>query len=299
MKTTQDIEEVCDCSEQSMKKIRFKLKKRFIFLAGGIILTGVFLFVAVDHELSVTYYTFRSDKIEQPFRVVLLADLHSHLYGKEQEILIEEITRQNPDLILMAGDIADNRVRHTGTIKLLEGIADKYPCFYVTGNHEIKGSKSGSPKDIFIGYGVSVLDGKNEVVSVNGQLINICGADDPSVGREQLNSAFSDIDNSLLTLFLYHRPERFEQVSVYEFDLMLAGHVHGGQWRIPYIVDGIYSPNQGLFPKYTAGMYVEFNRTMIISRGLALNSGLIPRIFNPPEIVVIDIIPSYNNGEEA
>jgi len=279
-------------------KRKLKLKKISIILAGVVIITGVFLFISVDNNLSVTHYTFETDKLEEPVRIAVIADLHNRLYGKEQEELISAINEQNPDIIVLIGDIGDEKKSNTGTIKLLEGIAEEYPCFYVLGNHEARKEKAGEFKALFREYGVIVLDGRHEVIEINGQLLNICGADDLRNGRaryeKQLHDAFSEIDDSLFTLLLLHRPERFPQVSEYNFDLMLAGHAHGGQWRFPNIIDGFYAPQQGLFPKYTCGFYTLDERTMLVSRGLANNGGIIPRIFNPPELVIVDILPIEN-----
>ncbi|MCL2637011.1 MAG: metallophosphoesterase [Oscillospiraceae bacterium] len=283
---------------QGIKK-RFKHRKLYIILAGLIILTGVFLFISVDHKLEVNYYTFETDKLEEPVRIAFIADLHSCSYGEEQIVLITAIVEANPDVIVMVGDIADDKISHTGTIELLEGIADRYPCFYVSGNHEFKRNKINEIKDIFREYGVVILDGRHEVIEINGQLLNIVGTDDPHVGKNnfeiQLERAFSEINEELFTLFLLHKPERFPQVSEYYFDLMLAGHAHGGQWRLPNILNGLYSPGQGLFPKYTSGFYTYNERAMLVSRGLGLESTpFVPRIFNPPELIILDIIPIEN-----
>jgi len=282
---------------QGIRK-KSKLKKISIILAGGLILAGVFLFISVDNNLSVTHYTFETDKLDEPVRIALIADLHSRLYGKEQEELISAINEQNPDIIVLVGDIGDEKKSNIGTIKLLEGIADEYPCFYVLGNHEARKEKAAGFKTLFREYGVVVLDGWHEVIEINAQLINIAGADDIRAGRtryeKQLEDAFSDIDESLFILLLLHRPERFPQVAEYNFDLMLAGHAHGGQWRLPNKINGLYAPQQGLFPKYTCGFYELDGRTMLVSRGLANNGGIIPRIFNPPELVIVDILPIEN-----
>ncbi len=95
--------------------------------------------------------------------------------------------------------------------------------------------------------------------------------------------------NDYYTVLLSHRPEFFELYTEYNFDLVLSGHAHGGQWRIPYILNGLYAPNQGVFPKYAGGEYTENNTTMIVSRGLARESTLLPRFYNRPELVIIDL----------
>ena len=113
------------------------------------------------------------------------------------------------------------------------------------------------------------------------------GKDRMSLAMEHLGSIEkSDEDFSVL---LFHRPENPEEYASLGFDLVLSGHAHGGQWRIPGILNGIYAPHQGFFPKYAGGRYEIENTVMIVSRGLAKESNAVPRIFNRPEIVVIDI----------
>ena len=97
--------------------------------------------------------------------------------------------------------------------------------------------------------------------------------------------------NQDFTLLVSHRPERIEDYAKYPFDLVLAGHAHGGQWCLPFLINGVYAPNQGVFPKYAGGMYARGDMHMIVSRGLARESTRIPRFYNRPELVVVDILP--------
>lgn len=93
----------------------------------------------------------------------------------------------------------------------------------------------------------------------------------------------------MYTILLTHRPERLDVYCQYGFDLVLAGHAHGGQWRIPGIVNGLWAPNQRLFPAYAGGRYEQNGTTMIVSRGLARESTWLPRWYNRPELVIIDL----------
>ena len=272
--------------------VKSKRKTTIIFFTVTSII--IFLCFAFYHGLTVKKYVIETGKLTQPISIVLLADLHSCLYGKDQSKLIDLITAQNPDIVLMAGDIADDDLPIEGTVFLLEGIADRYPCFYVSGNHEFWSGEIEKIKDLFKSYGVKVLEGESITATLNGQTITICGVDDPEIGnkifRQQLNQAFQGIGRDSFSILLSHRPERIKEYSVYDPDLVLSGHAHGGLWRIPFVLDGFISPDQGFFPKYTSGIY-EFNKTlMIVSRGLSTYSTRIPRIFNPPELVVINII---------
>ena len=111
-----------------------------------------------------------------------------------------------------------------------------------------------------------------------------------SSNKSQLENAYSSCDNSNLKILLSHRPERTEYYEQYDFDLVLTGHAHAGQIRIPFINRGLWAPSQGFLPKYVSGPYeLKNGSTMIVSRGLARESTPLPRFFNHPEIVVIDI----------
>jgi predicted MPP superfamily phosphohydrolase len=104
-----------------------------------------------------------------------------------------------------------------------------------------------------------------------------------------MERAFRELDEiPLYKILIAHRPEMIENYKKYSFDLVLSGHTHGGQVRIPLIINGLYAPGQGVFPKYAGGIYTHGNLTHVISRGLSVNPRL-PRIFNPPELVIIII----------
>lgn len=272
-----------------------KKKKRNIILVCLTIITILFVF-AFDVSLKTRYYKISSKKIKSDIKIAFISDLHSCYYGKEQKNLLNRIYEEKPDVILFGGDIADDVIPHKNTEIVLKYVTQKYPCYYVSGNHEYWSNEIDEIKNMFRKYGVVVLEGQNKIVSLNGEAINICGVDDPEVGEDeflkQINNVSNQIDNSMFTVFLTHRPERINTYKLYDFDLILAGHAHGGQWRIPKILNGLYAPNQGIFPKYAGGLYTFDDKAFIVSRGLSRESTFIPRIFNPPELVIIDIEPS-------
>ena len=141
-----------------------------------------------------------------------------------------------------------------------------------------------------------MLEGACVPVAVDGQTIQLCGVDDPAAGeavwRAQLARAAAQADPDLFTILLTHRPERVEAYRGRGFDLILAGHAHGGQWRLPGVVNGLLAPDQGLFPPYAGGRYELEGGTLIVSRGLARESTRVPRVFNRPELVIIDVTPA-------
>ena len=269
-----------------MKEL-FNHKITYIIIGWLLILAAI----ALDEGLTVPRYEINSGKIKKPLRIVLLTDFHSSSYGKDQQVLTDVIDGQKPDIILLAGDIAEDVRPHKHTEELLSQIAGKYPCFYAVGNHEEWSGECGKIKEMFRSHGVTVLEGDSEILDFEGQKIRISGADN-SLPLEQFNACVDNAGDDIFTVFVSHRPDLVDMYSGKGFDLVVSGHAHGGQVIIPHILNGLYAPNQGIFPKYAGGRYtLSDGRTeMIVSRGLCKN--ILPRVFNPPEVVVIDIVES-------
>ncbi len=258
----------------------------------------VILFLGLYNALKKVTYHIDSDNIEQPIKIALITDLHSCKYGENQEILINAINEANPDLVLLVGDIYDDVLPKENTSIVLGDISEKYPCYYVTGNHEYWSEDVGSILDLVKSFGITILDGSFDTIELNGQSINICGitdsdvfryTDEHSTIRQQLDNLKSVNDNGNYTILLAHRPELIDTYREYDFDLVVSGHAHGGQWRVPMLINGVYAPNQGWFPKYAGGLYKFENMDFVVSRGLSRESTRVPRFFNRPELVLIEL----------
>ena len=274
-----------------------KTQRKILALLLACIL-GITAPFAFNTKMKIQHYSLESEKLTAPVRIVLITDLHSCSYGKGQRELIDAIHAQKPDIILLGGDICDDKLPHLNTELVLRAIADKYPCYYVTGNHEYWSREIEKILKIFESYNVPVLEGSFDTIDVRGQKLNICGISDPDILKytdknysitEQLKDAAVASENGNYSILLAHRPELIDSYLNYDFDLILAGHAHGGQWRLPGIINGLFAPNQGFFPRYAGGKYRFEDSYMIVSRGLARESTRIPRIFNRPELVVIDL----------
>jgi predicted MPP superfamily phosphohydrolase len=186
----------------------------------------------------------------------------------------------------------------TGTQLLLEGITGISPIYYVTGNHEYRSKNIQAIREELTSHGVIILSDNYILTGINNNKIIIAGLEDPDRKKHEMpnydqddsmESAFRELDEMpLYKILVAHRPEMIEKYKKYSFDLILSGHTHGGQVRIPHVLNGLYAPGQGIFPKYAGGIYTHGNLTHIISRGLSINPRL-PRIFNPPELVIIII----------
>jgi phosphoesterase len=265
----------------------------------------LFLLLAFDVRLKTVRYTVQSEKIGAPVRIALVTDLHSCSYGKGQRTLVDAIEKQKPDLLLLGGDIFDDGLPDRNTEIFLSAIADKYPCYYVTGNHEYWSLRVDEMLNTLRKYGVEILDGKTKTIEIKGQRMSLSGIDDPDAAYysdagevlyTQLNEIQTERDSHLFSVLLAHRPSYIKLYRKYKFDLVLSGHAHGGQWRIPYLLNGVFAPDEGWFPKYAGGQYRFADGQMIVSRGLARESTRVPRIFNRPELVIVDLQPASPEG---
>lgn len=254
--------------------------------------------VALRENLAVKHYEITSDKIISPTKLAVITDLHSTLYGKKQEKLISAVRKEQPDAVLFVGDIVDDRMPEYGAKRLFAGLCKEFPCYYVTGNHEFRSGEIGVIKKMIRSYGIAVLEGDAAALTVGAQRLLIAGVDDPagfsksdSAGwNKQLHRCIEAAENDAeaYRILLCHRPERTEIYAKCGFELILCGHAHGGQVRVPFLINGLYAPNQGFFPKYAGGCYrLENGVSMIVSRGLCRNE--LPRVFNPPELVIVDL----------
>jgi len=234
-------------------------------------------------------------------KIVLISDLHSTIYGENQIELINIILEQKPDLIIMAGDILDDEIPNLGTELLLSGIKDIAPIYFVTGNHEYYNNNVEVNKELLRSYNVNILSDCYVKININDNEIILAGIEDSAKKNydtpeynldEIMEYAFRELDEvELYKILIAHRPEKINIYKNFSFNLILSGHTHGGQVRIPPFINGLYAPDQGVFPKYAGGIYKHNGVIHIISRGLSVKPEL-PRIFNSPELVVI-IIKTY------
>jgi predicted MPP superfamily phosphohydrolase len=248
-------------------------------------------------------------KGQNSITIVLISDLHNTTFGKDQTVLIDMIKDAHPDLIILSGDIYDRTVPMNGRRRqisseqgvhlLLSEISGIAPVYYVTGNHEYKSRNIKAIRNELESYGATALSDNYIETGVNDNIIIMAGVEDPFKKRyetpdynqfEVMEKAFRKLDEvSLYKILVAHRPEMINTYKKYSFDLVLSGHAHGGQVIIPKIINGLYSPHQGFFPKYAGGLYRHGNLTHIVSRGLTYKHPRLPRIFNPPELVIIII----------
>lgn len=275
-------------------------KKLLVWGALGAGAAGLYLLGGVSDELSVSYQTLITEKLTGPVRIALVTDLHSVIHGGDQRPLIELIAAHRPDLILLGGDIVDDILPPRGSRLLLEGLRDTAPMYYVTGNHEFRSRRIGAIRAFLRRRGVVILSDEYRVVRAAGQQLLLAGVEDAHKRlyedplysqRRSMERAFGGLTRQgLYKLLLAHRPEHIHLYRRYPFDLVLCGHAHGGQVRIPRLLEnGLYASWQ-VFPRYTSGRYDLEGTTLVVSRGLAVYP-LRPRVYNRPEVVIVTLAP--------
>lgn len=255
--------------------------------------------IALDERLILRTYTVVSPKLTAEVRLAVVTDFHS---SDNADDVVAMVASCAPDAVLMVGDMFDDDTANRPperTLSLMRQLSALYPCYYVSGNHEAWTGEMDALYQQTEEAGVTVLRMSSGVLTVRGQRIALCGIPDPYEmvysgapdTEEQLRQALEDVDSADFTVLLAHRPELLAKYAQFPLDLVVSGHAHGGQVRIPGVLNGLYAPNQGWFPKLAGGAYTQDGTTLIVSRGLAVRTWL-PRIFNRPEVVLMRCVPA-------
>lgn len=241
------------------------------------------------------------------YTIAQVSDLHNARFGKEQSKLLSAINAAKPDMIAITGDFF-HTARRENAYCFLEQASKRAPCYFVSGNHEQRFADYFSaivPK--LESLGARVIDDERVTVTRGGDYITLIGLADPMFNRLTPPERLTDEKLSRLvrggfSILLSHRPELFPVYAQHDISLVLTGHAHGGQVRIPFAKRGLFAVHQGWLPKYTEGIIIKNITnsghndtptsdkvcTMVVSRGLG-NSTYYPKINNPPELVVVKL----------
>mgnify|MGYP004687104777 FL=1 len=245
-----------------------------------------------NKHLVITTYTYESEKLGADldgYRIVQISDLHNATFGKENKKLLETIRSCSPDIIVITGDLVDSN--HTNVERAVAFVKEAVkiaPVYYVTGNHEywLDPSENEQMMQGILAAGAYDLDDEAVRIEKGDSSFLLVGLDDQHLSDETLKNLLQEQKNEL-SIVLAHEPQYLQNYANAEADLVLTGHAHGGQIRLPF-VGGIVAPDQGFLPEYTSGQYNSADTEMIVSRGLG-NSIIPVRLFNYPEVVCVEL----------
>lgn len=282
--------------------------KVWIICAGILIL--VYLIINLFRSyygIQITHYEVSTNKFSDTVNMVIVADLHNREYGSDNEELVEMILSQEPDAVLMVGDMLNDSSKNWDVVvTLVEQLAAEVPVYYAMGNHELKWERDNVQSLMFPleEAGATVLNQDFCDIDINGQEIRIGGLYSYSLSLSNLNmdnvgstnvqiynflSEYQDTD--AFKLLLSHRPAAFamgDASKMWDIDLVVSGHLHGGQIVLSFW-GGVSGGEQGLFPTYVHGLYEKDKVNLLITSGLGSKIPGVLRWNNPPEIVVLEI----------
>ena len=287
--------------------------KRSVFLSmNGSVLWGVLLAALLlwalwaNKALALHQIPLASDHLPAAFaglRIAHLSDLHNARFGRENRRLLDKLAQAQPDLIVLTGDLIDaRRTNLDRALAFAVRAAGLAPTYYVPGNHEARlpAAQYQRLRQGLTAVGVTVLEHERVTLTRSGDRLTLLGLADQAFARTQGDhrpaaqlaaealEALQTAEDGY-TILLVHRPESFPVYAALGADLVLSGHTHGGQVRLPGL-GGLFAPSQGFFPRYDAGLYRQGQASLVISRGLG-NSLAPLRLNNRPEVVVLTLSP--------
>lgn len=237
------------------------MRKKHWWILPVLAILVVLTLIALDERLTLRTYTVASPKLTAEVRLAVVTDFHS---SDNADDVVAMVASCAPDAVLLVGDLFDDDTQNRPTertLSLMRQLSAQYPCYYVSGNHEAWTGEMDALYQQTEEAGVTVLRMSSGVLTVRGQRIALCGIPDPYEmvfsgapdTEEQLRQALEDVDSADFTVLLAHRPELLAKYAQFPLDLVVSGHAHGGQVRIPGVLNGLYAPNQGWFPKLAGG----------------------------------------------
>ena len=272
-----------------------KTKRRFVLLCVLTVLLALIIWTAWGNTaLMVNTISVSSDRIPAGFsgyRIAQVSDLHNAEFGAGNTKLLQTISENTPNIIVITGDLIDmNHTNMDTALDFVKNAVQIAPIYYVNGNHEAALSQYDELKEGLKSVGVIVLEDEaiqlehNGLSDPNFAIRNDVFDETPAMVSTKLNGLLESENG--YTILLSHRPELFETYVNCGVDLVFSGHAHGGQFRLP-LIGGLIAPNQGLFPKHDAGLYTDANTNMVVSRGIG--NSIIPfRLNNRPEVVLVE-----------
>lgn len=287
--------------------MNFEMRKIFLYkfiLFSAFVFTNVFVFKSLkllvvelvalvicgffySKKAKRTVIELKSKKIRGKYKAIFVADYHSNPADGINDIIKSE--SEDADFIFLGGDIVDDKAENFKVDELFSAIGER-KIFYVLGNHEVR-RKDLSDLINYFKNNATYLTRKTSPVSISN--FDIYGIDDVTVNENDFNYSLlyfkEKLDIKKFNILLVHRPEYFEKYLDAGFDLVLTGHAHGGHARLPFI-GAIVAPGQGIFPSFQYGLYTRDKQNMFLTSGASKKKYLVPRFFNKPEVVIINLM---------
>lgn len=280
----------------------------------GIIVVLIICMLSIlycHYNIKISRYEIKSGKVLKELKLIHLSDLHSRVFRNNNAKLILDIALEKPDVIVMTGDMVNGKDKDIiyleefiQTIKA-QGLED-CNIYYIMGNREFRYNEDNyiKLKDMLNANNVIVLENNKEIIDNNiciyglnyynrnskEYYYRINKQNDNKIMnlKFELSENVKVINKNKYNILLVHDPNEFDKYAKIGFDLILAGHIHGGVIRVPMLNKGVLSPEVKFFPKYDGGIFEKDKSVMCVSSGLGY--GTIPfRLFNSPEIVSIRI----------
>lgn len=260
---------------------------------------AAFLIKDSREDLEISRYEVNSKKLPESFdgfKIVQLSDLHGAEFGEDGMELVDKVKELEPDIIALTGDFVTDEGDLAAVKKLAGRLTELCPVYFVSGNHEFGSGLAIKVRNILERAGVKYLSNEYLTISRGEDEILLGGVEDPlayadMLSPDELAQKMNDAAPDAFKILLGHRNYWMTEYPELPVDLIFCGHAHGGLIRIPG-VGGLIGTDRRLFPDFDAGEYNNGRYTLIVSRGLG-NSVPIPRVFNRPEIVCVELSSAY------
>ena len=223
--------------------------------------------------------------------IMQISDVHNKVFGNQNEKLIEAVKRNNADIIVLTGDLVDRKTsNYSNVFFLVEKLKEiNRNIYFVTGNHEWENKYTEEILDGLSKRGITILNNKNTQITIGTTTINLVGIDNQSTNHENINLAFDGVSREFYTVLLSHSPTVVEEYQDIQVNLILSGHTHGGQVRVP-LIGALIAPDQGFFPELDKGIFeISSKRYLYIDSGLG--TSVVPiRFWNQSQISLVNVV---------
>lgn len=287
----------------------FKLKKKKRYISISIFILSILgLSVIIwgsffePNIIKITRYNIENQNSIE-LKLAIIADPHLGPFKDDKflKTVVEKINYEKPDIVLLPGDFIYHEKEAADNLYPLKDLKSKYGAYAVLGNHDYgvsgvellgednvyKEDKASYVEQKLEEYGVTVLRNENLSIDINGQEIFIAGAEDLWSEQYDFNKTFEGITKEDYVIFLEHNPDIIEYEASKLGDIIVSGHTHGGQVRLPII--GALTMPVKIDYNYDYGVYyLDQDRVLLLTKGLG-EIGPRARFLCSPEIMVVEI----------